>query len=434
MKALRSWIAAAMAVALTACGDGGIQSPDFTPVVNITNLRIVPLNPQQGTQIPAGTTLTFLAIATLEQTVPPGTEGAQDGVIVRDEDVSASALWGGQNSAVATVDGGVVLGVAPSSTPQRITAEFEGLIATTFITVTDAVLVGIDHVRPESAPVKNANNVYTAAAGTAVPFDIYGDFTDGEVRKLDETMFDVSWTSSDTAVADNPAADDSFDTITVGSTQITGAVTNAQGISPAAASAELVVEPLNAFCESEFIAPPAVFSDTASAACLGCDVLQPAAIFDANTETFGTMSIPLGLLLQSNVSVTVSQTPTNPLIIGRPSGFLVSRSGSLLSAELLSDVTIETVQCDVAGDNCEVRETFGAGSTPLYLALLGLIGGEDVNLLSTPALGEASTGANGLRLTFSGGLLSAAATLNVHSSCAVAREAEPEPEEETPAP
>ena len=77
-----------------------------------------------------------------------------------------------------------------------------------------------------------------------------------------------------------------------------------------------------------------------------------------------------------------------------------------------------------------MRETFGVGSTPLYLALLGLIGGEDVSLLSTGPLGDASADANGLRLTFSGGLVSALATLNVHSSCAVARDAE----EEAPAP
>ena len=81
MKALRSWIPAALAAVLAACGDGGIQSPDFTPVVSITNLRIQPLDPQQGTQIPVGTTLPFQAIATFEQTVPPGTEGAQNGVI-----------------------------------------------------------------------------------------------------------------------------------------------------------------------------------------------------------------------------------------------------------------------------------------------------------------------------------------------------------------
>ncbi|MFC4251445.1 hypothetical protein [Sinimarinibacterium flocculans] len=430
MKALRSWIPAALAAVLAACGDGGIQSPDFTPVVSITNLRIQPLDPQQGTQIPVGTTLPFQAIATFEQTVPPGTEGAQNGVVVRDEDVTGIADWQSQNSGFATVDSGIVRGVSPSGGQVRITAAYEGLVAQTFVTVTEAVLVGVDHVRPRAATARDPADRYTAAAGSAVPFEIFGEFSDGAIRQLDEGSFDVSWTSSDTTVADNPADDETFNTLTVGTTQIRGTVTNAQGIDPAFATAQLVVEPLNAFCESEFVAPPSVFSDAASDLCLACDVEQPAAIFDANIETFGTMSIPLGLLLQSSVSVTVSQTPTNPLSVGRPAGFLVSRSDSLLSAELLSDVTIETVACDVGGGNCAVRETFGVGSTPLYLALLGLIGGEDVSLLSTGPLGDASADANGLRLTFSGGLVSALATLNVHSSCAVARDAE----EEAPAP
>lgn len=424
MKALRSWTLAAAAAVLAACGDGGIQSPDFTPVVTVTNLRVQPLDPQQGSQIPVGTTLSFQAIATLQQTVPPGTDGAPNGVITIDEDVSDIADWQSANSAFASVDGGVVLGVAPSGGALRITAEYEGRTAQTQVIVTDAVLASVDHVRPRSAAERDPQDRYTAAAGTGVPFDIFGEFTDGQVRELDQASFDVAWSSSNTGVADNPADDNNFTTAGLGSTTVTGTVTNAQGINPASASAELIVEPLNAFCESEFIAPPAVFTTEASALCLGCTVDQPVAAFDANTDTFGTMSIPLGLLLQSSVSLTVSQASNDPLTVGRPAGFLVSRSGSLLSAELLSDVTIQTVLCDVDGENCQVRETFGAGTTPLYLALLGLIGGEDVNLLSTPPLGDASLDANGLRLTFSGGLLSAAATLNVHSTCAVAREPE----------
>lgn len=422
MKALRSWTLAAVAALLAACGDGSIQSPDFTPVSTLANLRIDAADPQQGSQLPVGTTLSFRAIATIEQMVPPGTEGAVDGVITIEEDVSDSALWQSANSAFATVEGGVVLGVAPSGTALPITATYEGLDASVLVTVTAAVPIGVDHVRPRSAPERDPQNSYTVAAGTGVPFDIFGAFTDGAVRELDQASFDVDWSSSNSGVADNPADDNNFTTLAIGSTQITGAVTNVQGISPASASATLVVEPLNAFCESEFIAPPAVFTTEASALCIGCTVEQPVAAFDANTETFATMSIPLGLLLQSSVSVSVSQASGAPLTVGRPAGFLVSRSDSLLSAELLSNVTVETVACDQTGANCAVQESFGADITPLYLALLGLIGGEEVSLLSTPPLGEASASANGLRLTFSGGLVSAAAALNVHSACAVARE------------
>ena len=176
MKALRSWIPAALAAVLAACGDGGIQSPDFTPVVSITNLRIQPLDPQQGTQIPVGTTLPFQAIATFEQTVPPGTEGAQNGVVVRDEDVTGIADWQSQNSGFATVDSGIVRGVSPSGGQVRITAAYEGLVAQTFVTITEAVLVGVDHVRPRAATARDPADRYTAAAGSAVPFEIFGEF------------------------------------------------------------------------------------------------------------------------------------------------------------------------------------------------------------------------------------------------------------------
>jgi hypothetical protein len=420
MKALRCWSLAAAAV-LAACGDGAIQSPDFTPVVTVTGLLVQPVDPQQGSQIPVGTTLSFRAIATLRQTVPPGTQGAVDGAITRAEDVTAIAGWRSLAPANATVDAGVVRGVSPSSNPVRIIASYEGFEAETSVTVTEAVLVGVDHVRPESAAARDAADRYTVAAGAGVPFDIYGEFTDGEVRRLDEEMFDIAWQSSDPAVADNPADDDHFNTIAVGSTQISGAVSDVQGIDPASATAELIVEPVNAFCESEFVAPPALFSTAASASCVGCGVDQPEAIFDGDIETFATMNIPAGLLLQSSLSVTVSQTPTSPLRIGRPAGFLVSRSAAQLTGEALSEVTIDTVFCDVNGENCEVRESFSVATTSLYFDLLGQIGGEDINLLSTDPLGEASADANGLRLSFSGGQLSAAAALNVHANCAVAR-------------
>jgi hypothetical protein len=420
MRALRFWSLAAV-VSLAACGDGGIQSPDFTSVVTVESLAVQPTNPQQGTSLPAGTTLGLRAIATLSRTVPPGTPGADDGVVRTQEDVSSLAEWESANASVAAVDGGLVTGVRASSAPVPIIARYEGLSAQLSVTVTDAVLTGVDHVRPAGV-ARTAGNTYNAVLGAQVPFEIYGRFTDDQVRRLNESSFDVIWTSNAEAVADNPDDDNRFATLSVGSAQITGAVTNVPGANPASATATLVVEPLNAFCDSAFIAPPALFSTAASASCVACEVEQAEAMFDVDIETFGTMSIPLGLLLQSDVSVTVSQTPTNPLQVGRPAGFLVSRSAAPLTVELLSEVAIETLSCDVNGDNCQVRESFSAATTPLYLDLLGQIGDEEVNLLSTPSLGEASADANGLRLTFSGGLLSAAAALNVHSNCAVARE------------
>src|SRR5690606_23877233 len=106
----------------------------------------------QGLQVPVGATLSFRAIATLQQTVPPGTDeqdGIDDGVETRDEDVTATADWQSGNSAFATVDNGNVLGVAPSGGAVRITAAYEGFVPGVSVTVTNAELLGVDHVRPE---------------------------------------------------------------------------------------------------------------------------------------------------------------------------------------------------------------------------------------------------------------------------------------------
>ncbi len=423
MRALRYWSLAVVS-ALAACGSD-VQSPDFTSVVSVDSLVVQLADPQQGSSLPAGTTLRLRAIATLSRTVPPGTPNAEDGVVRTQEDVSALAQWASADASVATVDQGLVGGVRASSVSVAITARYEGLSAQREVTVTDAVLTAVDHVRPQGFS-RAADDRYSVVLDADVPFEIYGNFSDGQVRQLSASSFDISWSSDAESVADNPTDDNLFRALTVGEAQISGMVNNAAGADPASARATLVVEPFNAFCESVFIAPPALFSSEISDLCLGCSVTQPQAMFDADTASFGTLGISLGLLLESELSVTVSQTPTSPLRVGRPAGFLISRNLAPLSSELLSEVTIATVTCDGNGANCTVQESFDSTLTPLYLDLVGNIGDESVSLLSTPPLSEASATANGLRLTFSGGLLSAAASLNVHATCAVAREADGE--------
>lgn len=409
-------VALGVAILVTACGDGSVRSPGIVPTSELEALRI---EADGALSSPAGTQIQLRAIADFVRTVPPGTEGAEDGRQRSSEDVTGQATWGSLDEAIATVDKGVVTGVAPGEA--SITASFQGKSDTVTVTVTDAVLEAVEFVKPEGV-ARRSDDRYEVLQGSVVPFEIFGRFSNGDLRELDTDARPVNWSSSVPTVADN--ADDTrperFDTLLPGDADITGALANPSGVSPSEAVATLSVLPRSDVCQLELLAPGAQVTTEASDLCIGCNVEQPGTIIDGDDSSFARLSIPLGLLTQSVQSVIVSNPQGAGLAVGEPAAFLISRSSGLLSLELLSGVEVATVSCDLNGENCLERERFGddAGA-PLKLSLLGAIGAEEVRLLSTPPLGAASADANGLRLDFSAGLLSAAAELNVHTACAV---------------
>lgn len=423
MKSFRRWAMAA-AVALAGCGDGGIQSPDFTPVVTVEQVVISPGTPQD---LPVGTTVPLSAHATITQTVPPGTRDGNGNPITQQtktEPVTQTATWTSSNPGVATVDRGVVTAISQGST--TIKAAFEGAEDTVAVTVSAAALTAVEYVKPEGV-LRTGNDTYSVVGGAAVPFEIYGRFTDGGVRRLVEgtgpNQFTVAWTSDNAPVASNSASDRNFQTSAVGVAHITGRVTNVQGISPDSATATLNVQQPNEFCASQFTAPAAKAVGRASGLCLGCAVEQPGLVIDGDLDTYATMTIGAGLLFQSNTSVDVYDTTAPRIVIGSPTGFVVSRAiADLVSAELLSTLTVDTLNCDASG-NCTVVETFSGEDNSLVLSLLGAFGtgganvGDAYVLVSTPAVTQ---NANGLRLTFDGGLLTALAKLQVNTACGVA--------------
>lgn len=418
MKSFRRWAMAA-AVALAGCGDGGIQSPDFTPLITVENLTLEPATAQE---LPIGTTLSLVAKATVSQTVPPGTVDGNGNPISKQtsiETVTAQAGWASENSAVASVSEGLVRGIAVSSNPVTITASFQGKTASVDVTVTDAVLNAVEYVKPQGV-LRTLNDTYSVTANSTVPFEIYGRFSDDSVRQLTPPSFTAEWLSDATTVANNSANNNVFSAIAVGTAHITGRITNVAA-TPAAATATLNVVPFSDFCESLFLAPTAGVITDASDLCIGCLVEQPELIIDSSEDSYAKMNIPLGLLLQSSVSATVFTSGTSPLVVGRPTGFVISKiSEQLLSAELLAELTIDTVHCDAGGANCEVLESFSGESGTLSLALLGMLDDSVPHLVLTEPLTAASANANGIRLTFDGGLLTALATLNVHSACGIA--------------
>lgn len=422
MKLFRPWVMAAV-MALAACGDG-LKSPDFTPVNTFEGLEIRPAVVGQGTEIPAGTSLRFEAWARYTQTVPPGSEdgfGNPITVTVAEENVSGQAEWTSNASTVASVNGGVVNGLVARAAPVTITASFEGKSDTVDVTVTDAVVQGVDHVRPAGTS-RNANNTYTLAVDGTYDFEIYGRFSDNQVRQLTGSNYVVAWNSSDAGVLNNPAADESFDAVAIGTAGITGRVTSpASGITPNSATATVNVRQLSELCLAEFLAPEAqARPGPASPACIPCSADDTENMIDGDENTAASLSIPLGLLLQSNVSGEVFDLNTTRLLAGQQVGFVVSKPLDLLAASLLQDVTIETLNCipGAAGaePTCAPVQSFSGRdpSAPLYVSLLGLLGGSPAALVQTDPI---ESNANGMRIVFSGGLLSALATLNVNAAC-----------------
>lgn len=409
-------IALGVAMGLTACGDGAVRSPDIVPTSQLEALRIEADGPLRT---PAGTQFQLRAMADYVRNVSPGTEGAEDGRLRTSEDVTARADWSSLAEAIATVDAGLVGGESPGTASIR--ARFQDASDAVTVTVTDAVLEAVAFVKPEGV-ARQSNDRYEVLQGAVVPFEIFGRFSDGGVRALDQAARPTRWSSSAPAVADNTDENrpERFDTLLPGDATVSGTLQDADGVTPSQASATLRVLPRSDVCQLELLAPGAQVTTQASPLCVGCNVEQPNAIVDGNDETFARLSIPLGLLLLSQQSVIVSNPQGAGLTVGEPAGFLISRNSGLLSLELLSGVEVATVSCDINGQNCLERERFGDdGGAPLKLSLLGALGAEGVRLLSTPPLGIASADANGLRLDFSAGLLSAAAELNVHTACAV---------------
>lgn len=436
MRAVKAvgFLGALAALMLAGCGDGSIKSPDFEPVRTLDSLQVQPATSTQGTTLPAGTTLSYRAIATFTETVQPGTKDAAGNEIseqTRTEDITTRATWTSSNDAIAGVDNkGVVTGKVANPVPVTITASYQGESDNVMVTVTAAVLTSVSYAA-ETNVARTSNDQYTVATGNTAQFQLYGRFSDQQStdapRLLDDTAFGIQWVSNAPDVASNaPANDANFKTLSAGTAVITGTVTQQPGaasiadVNPKSASATLISQAASAFCEREFRAPTAMaVQGPASTLCLGCSVSDADFAIDGDATTEATLSIPLALLTGASISLDVSDVG-NPLTVGKPAGFVISRSADILSAELLSTVSLSTLNCDATGTSCDVVEQLD--STPqndaLRLALLGLVGGVPQYFLSTTQ--PVAQAANGLRLTFQGGLVGALAALHVQSSCAAA--------------
>lgn len=441
MRAVKAvgFLGALAALMLAGCGDGSIKSPDFQSTTTLESIDVQPVVAGQPNALPAGTILSYRASATFSETVQPGTKDAAGHEIsarTRTENITADAAWTSSNDAVATVAKGIVTGKMANATPITITASYQGKSDTVNVTVTDAVLKSVVYAAETNVP-RTSNDQYTVATGNTAQFQLYGRFSDQQSsdapRRLDGTQFGVQWSSNAPDVASNaPANDANFKTLAAGTAVITGTVTQQPGstsiadVNPKSASATLISQAASAFCEREFRAPTAMaVQGPQSVLCLGlCSVSDTDLAIDGDATTEATLSIPLALLTGASISFDVSDVG-NPLVVGKPAGFTISRSADILSVELLSSLSLSTLNCDVNGKNCTVVESLDSapGNDALRLALLGLVGGVPQYFVATTQ--PITQPANGLRLTFQGGLVGAVASLHVQSSCAAAVVAAP---------
>lgn len=139
------------------------------PIQGLTSISVSPQNPSVAT----GLSQPFTALGIYA-----------NGTSI---DISSQVSWNSATTAVATVDNsGLVQTLQPGSSV--ISAAFAGKTASSLLTVTDAVLVGLT-----IAPLESS-----IAAGLSQQFTATGIYSDGSTENISR---DVNWQSSNPAVA-----------------------------------------------------------------------------------------------------------------------------------------------------------------------------------------------------------------------------------------
>lgn len=313
-------------------------------------------------------------------------------------------------------------GSAGSTTTVQATAvDDPTLIATVTLNIDDTTLTGIQDV------VCTPSTIAVNATANCVANGTYTNAGSGQTTTAPIPNELITWTTPN----DDNASVDANGV----ATGLVGGQTSeiVATISAPADTASAILTITDARCTTPFLAvtpgttifPTVSTSSTSgtgagtpfSTTCLLCDVIDPGNVIDGDIDTFGTLSITLGLL---NPTATLATNGTTTFPPNVPVGFVIAQPpGVLLSAELLSTLTVTTL--DGSGNPLEsagrAQPTFPVPGLPLNATLLGAIGGQQAVLVSfTPT----QNSFNGLALTFDGGLLAALPAINVFQACATA--------------
>lgn len=267
---------------------------------------------------------------------------------------------------------------------------------------------------PLTKIVNVVSNTDTIEVGSAVKFTAVGLYEDDVQRDIQDA--DIVWTSSDPSVVSIDA-----NGLATGLAESTAPVTITATLKPdvepevtgAARSHAARLNVKSAVCTTPFEAADGATVATSTAGlCILCGVSDRSNVIDGHSQTYGTIRVSAGLLGAAE-SITVSADPeAADLPADTTTGFLVGRpAGSLVAAELLSQVTVSTLRDGTVQDS-------SSGVVPLRLDLLGveLTTNSDVALVSI----KSSQPYDSIRLTFNSGVASLLANLQVYSACAVA--------------
>lgn len=278
------------------------------------------------------------------------------------------------------------------------------------LTVSDELLINLTSVCGEMTDMGGAITCApnpVRGEGVDVQFRARGTYrrSTGETRIGDVAQSRVTWASSNATAATIGANTGLATTVTGGqATTITATLTGSSPLSTASTSLTVT----NSVCTGPLLeSGGATTSSEADALCIGCSVSNADAAIDASDATFATLNTVLGLL---NGSVTLNVDAASGTVIdaGSRAGFVVAKPAGLLTAEVLSLISIST------RSGGTVAETAGASqSTPLGVTLLGTIGGQDAALLSFAT----TQPYDGIAVTFDSGLLSLLPSVNVFQAC-----------------
>lgn len=240
MNRLRVVLVSLLALVASACGDGGVQSPDFTPVLQ--SIRVVTADDSTAPvtlTLPAGRTAQVMAMGRFSN--PPGSATPTT------ERVLSGVSFAVANTAIGVIeDAGMVRAVSIGTT--TISASADGVSSTASgedatLTVIAAALDSIQ-ITPANASI---------GVGDTQVFGASGTFSDGSTGPVPGT---VTWLSSAPAVATvtSPGATTTATAVTEGTSTITASALDSVG-NTVTANATLTVTPFQPILQSITITP-----------------------------------------------------------------------------------------------------------------------------------------------------------------------------------
>jgi hypothetical protein len=387
---------------ITATKDG-VTSPTVTLTVGPPEVRSLVVTPG-ATTIPLGASQSYKV------------QGVYSDHQTRDIANPASITWASSNTTVATVaptTGSTTVassgGAGKTTGTTTISATDGTLTGSSVLTVSNAVLDGVVSVSPATD---------TVSVGLSKPFQLIGHYADGTTKPIPNS--DIDWTVSDLTVA-APTADPNDNKVLVkglkvGSVTITGKLKPAVNPAITQRSATATLTVVDAACTTPLVAPKATTATAVDALCLACSVDNPGNAIDANPINFAGLTSTIGLLT-GGVTLTVNSNAAVPFPAGGKAGFIVGRpAGQLLSAEVLSTLTLSTLLNGAVQDSVSLAAPNAQVPPLLRLTLLGMLGESNTALLSITT----TKPYDAIRLNFSSMVAGLLTTTQVFSACGTA--------------